>query len=44
MQQSATTVRVLDGKTLTADGAFAEIKGDDRRLPVLRGRRPGCLG
>ena len=38
--ETATTVRVQDGKTLTTDGPFVETQGGDRRLPALRGRRP----
>ena len=40
LPETATTVRVQDGKTLTTDGPFVEIKEVDRRLPHLRGRRP----
>jgi len=38
--ETATTVRVQDGRTLPTDGPFVEIKELDRRLPALRGRRP----
>ncbi len=38
--ETATTVRVQDGKTLTTDGPFVETQGGDRRLLLLRGRRP----
>ena len=38
--ETATTVRVEDGKTLTTDGPFVADQGGARRLPVLRGRRP----
>ena len=38
--ETATTVRVQDGKTLTTDGPFVEMKEAHRRLLHLRGRRP----
>ena len=38
--ETATTVRVQDGKTLTTDGPFAELKEAIGGYGVLRGRRP----
>ena len=38
--ETATTVRVQDGSTLTTDGPFAETKEVDRRLLPAAGRRP----
>jgi hypothetical protein len=42
--EMATTARVQDGKTLTTDGPFVEIKRGDRRLPAVRRRRPRRRG
>ena len=38
--ETATTVRVQDGKTLTTDGPFVEIKEAIGGYLLLRGRRP----
>ena len=38
--QTATTVRVQNGQTLTTDGPFVGDQGGAGRLPDLRGRRP----
>ena len=38
--ETATTVRVQDGRTLTTDGPFVEIKEAIGGLLLLRGRRP----
>jgi hypothetical protein len=38
--EEATTVRVQDGGTISADGPSGDPKGRDRRLPDVGGRRP----